>query len=405
MSKEVDIGFEGDNSARDRDLQDLGSFEEKFDAKIIENPHIVRGNALISYLQVPIETLVDENGDLPFPEYDPEKYKPNAEIRLLNTPEGRNITFTVPPQDDKKQPSIWAVNFFANGEVLAEHGYGYEPREVVPVFDKLKNAVVITIEKSTPRQRSIRDFKEATRRRLEKVWKNSNERKKGERSIEIAFEHHKEQFRKSGEPYIDHPWDVARVISDDFGITDPVLMNAAWIHDVPEDSPEIQQPEVDLKTGIAPKKYSVWRKEVERWLSVRVGSEAAKLGMILTRPKPDGIEIKSSEEAEELYLKALAKSPRAILVKMSDRLHNVRTLEIMPPENQRNTLISTLTDYEKLFAKVRKRYPKAYAYYQVEKEKALRPVAERLGIDYDALVKSNKIANKRSWGVIFKGNV
>ena len=189
---------------------------------------------------------------------------------------------------------------------------------------------------------------------------------------------------------------------DHMGVVDPDVIIAAWLHDVPEDSLELQQPKIDPNTKKAPKRYSVWARETERWLSRQVGARAARLTMLMTRPQPDGIEIKNPDDAEKLYHSNLEKDAQAILIKMPDRLHNIRTLEIMPPENQIATLISTLKDYSPIFATLAKKYPKAYKYYKTEEEKALRPIAEKFGIDYDSLVASARVPDRAGWRSILR---
>jgi GTP pyrophosphokinase len=140
-----------------------------------------------------------------------------------------------------------------------------------------------------------------------------------EQAYLFAREAHQGQLRVSGEEYIYHPLGVAKILAD--LQIDPVSICAALLHDVVEDT------EITLDQ-----------------LEKKFGKEVAMLVDGVT--KLSKIEYKSKEEQQlESYRKmflAMAKDIRVVLVKLADRLHNMRTLKHMSPQKQKNTARETL---------------------------------------------------------------
>lgn len=141
-------------------------------------------------------------------------------------------------------------------------------------------------------------------------------------AYQFANEAHKGQMRRSGDPYVTHPVAVA-IILIDLGLdTDSII--GGLLHDVVEDTP------VDLVT--IEKKFG---SDV-----VLLVDGVTKLGRIPYSSREE----QQSENIRKMLL-AMAKDIRVILIKLADRLHNMRTLDAMPPENQLKTSFETMEIY------------------------------------------------------------
>jgi guanosine-3',5'-bis(diphosphate) 3'-pyrophosphohydrolase len=146
-----------------------------------------------------------------------------------------------------------------------------------------------------------------------------------ERAIAFAIEAHGDQRRASGEPYVTHPIAAAQILAD-IDI-DPVAIQAAILHDVPEDTgydlPDIEE---------------------------RFGSEVAQLVDGVTKLSKFSTlshEQQQAENIRKMFL-AMADDIRVVLIKLADRLHNMRTLAALPPEKQLRIARQTLEIYAPL---------------------------------------------------------
>ncbi|MDY7016159.1 MAG: RelA/SpoT family protein, partial [Cyanobacteriota bacterium] len=131
------------------------------------------------------------------------------------------------------------------------------------------------------------------------------------RAFEFAYQLHRGQYRKSGEPYIAHPVAVASVLRDLGG--DSATIAAGFLHDVVED------------TEVTPE-------EIE----AQFGTEVRQLVEGVTKLSSFNFSSKTEQQAENfrrMFL-AMAKDIRVIVVKLADRLHNMRTLDALKPEKQ-----------------------------------------------------------------------
>ena len=135
----------------------------------------------------------------------------------------------------------------------------------------------------------------------------------------LASEAHRNQKRKTGEPYIIHPIAVARIVAEEMRLgANPVM--AAFLHDVVEDTP-----------------YTI--NDIEE----RFGSDVAFLVKVVTKQKKEHYEMSKQLDNFKQMLDSMKYDIRAILVKLADRLHNMRTLESMRPDKQMK--IAGETDY------------------------------------------------------------
>jgi GTP pyrophosphokinase len=133
---------------------------------------------------------------------------------------------------------------------------------------------------------------------------------------------HSGQTRLSGEPYITHPWNVALIVAD-MGLDDPSIA-AALLHDVVEDT------EVEMTTIVQ-----------------EFGEEVARLVEGVTKLRRLQFHTFRQEQVENLrkVLVAMAQDVRVILIKLADRLHNLRTLDPLPEEKRKATALETLQIY------------------------------------------------------------
>ncbi len=132
------------------------------------------------------------------------------------------------------------------------------------------------------------------------------------KAYRFAAEFHRDQRRRSGEPYINHPVEVALILADDLHMDEDTIC-AALLHDTVEDTPATLDQVAEL-----------------------FGPTVAELVDGVT--KLTSIEVTSMDEKQALNLRkmflAMSKDIRVVIIKLADRLHNMRTLAALPPDRR-----------------------------------------------------------------------
>ena len=141
-------------------------------------------------------------------------------------------------------------------------------------------------------------------------------------AAELAEKAHEGQFRQSGEPYVCHPISVAEIVADMEMDADSII--AALLHDTVEDT--------DM---------------TDELIRERFGDTVADLVDGLTKLASIPYSSKVEQEMENLrkMFIAMARDIRVILIKLADRLHNIRTLDAKPPAKQREIALETMDVY------------------------------------------------------------
>src|SRR5215470_14665349 len=138
-----------------------------------------------------------------------------------------------------------------------------------------------------------------------------------QKAYEVAEERHADQMRRSGDPYITHPLAVANILAE-LGM-DTTTLVAALLHDTVED------------TGYTTEQ-----------LTADFGDEVGHLVDGVT--KLDRVVLGTAAEGETIrkMIIAMARDPRVLVIKVADRLHNMRTMRFLPPEKQARKARETL---------------------------------------------------------------
>ena len=150
-------------------------------------------------------------------------------------------------------------------------------------------------------------------------------------ALDFAFTHHKNQTRKSGLPYISHPAVVAEILARELSIKDPLLLAAALLHDIVEDVPQVSIGDVERRFG-------------------GVVAELVDGCTKLSRQYLDRTTLKNLTHGK-IFLSA-GKSPGIIIIKLADRLHNLRTLHFLPQTQRQRIAQETVEVYAPLAAKL-----------------------------------------------------
>ena len=144
------------------------------------------------------------------------------------------------------------------------------------------------------------------------------------KAYNTASKEHLGQFRKSGEPYVEHCKEVAKIICDEWGIKDEVILSAALLHDTMEDT-NINMQQVVFEFG----------RDVEGLVD--------GVSKFRSESKKDGDKETLKKIVRRSYI-----DPRVAVIKLADRLHNMRTLSVMTEKQKISKSQETIEVYAKL---------------------------------------------------------
>jgi GTP pyrophosphokinase len=185
----------------------------------------------------------------------------------------------------------------------------------------MKNTLVIDLE--AEKKEILKRYRALLRACKSTLQKG--DKKEIRKAFDMALESHKDMRRKSGEPYIYHPIAVAQIAAEEIGLGTTSIV-CALLHDVVEDT-------------------DITLEDIER----EFGKKTAKIIDGLT--KISGVfDTNSSLQAENFrkMLLTLADDVRVILIKLADRLHNMRTMDFMPRHKQLKIASETIYLYAPL---------------------------------------------------------
>ena len=167
---------------------------------------------------------------------------------------------------------------------------------------------------------------------------------------------HAGQRRKSGAPYISHPCSVAEILAKEMNFTDPVLLAAALLHDVVEDVPWISTEDIETRFG-----YPV--------------AELVEGCTKLTRHHLGRSALKDLTHSK-IFISA-SRRLGVLIIKLADRLHNLRTLHYLPLTKRQRIAQETIEVYAPIAARLnlyplkRELYHLALSYLYPKKSKKI----------------------------------
>ncbi|KAG6524953.1 hypothetical protein ZIOFF_014898 [Zingiber officinale] len=144
---------------------------------------------------------------------------------------------------------------------------------------------------------------------------------------QLAFEAHDGQKRRSGEPFIIHPVEVARILGEHE--LDWESIAAGLLHDTVEDTKVVTFERIEKEFGATVRHI------------VEGETKVSKLGKLTCNGADSSVQDVKADDLRQMFL-AMTEEVRVIIVKLADRLHNMRTLSHMPPHKQASIALETL---------------------------------------------------------------
>ena len=212
------------------------------------------------------------------------------------------------------------------------------------------------VDEQTENKEIAKQYKELLRISYQSL--TQSDKKLIRTAFDTAVDAHKEQRRNSGEPYIFHPINVAKIVAEQIGL-DATSIAAALLHDVVEDT-----------------NYTL--EDIERLTNPKVAKIVQGLTKISHLKKDKDISMQA-ENFRKMLL-TLHDDIRVIIIKIADRLHNMKTLEGIPEYKQVKTASETLFIYAPLAHRI--------GLYNIKSE------LEDLGFKYTEPLRYNAIKNK-----------
>lgn len=155
-------------------------------------------------------------------------------------------------------------------------------------------------------------------------------------AYDMAKHGHRNQFRESGERYFEHVRATALIMVDELGITDVDMIMASLLHDMLEDT------------------YLLTPERIK----ITFGERVARMICAISKPRKDDPRFATNGERQEWYFKQIANANiEEKIVKLADRLHNLRTLNQCSKEKQLRKIEETKIKYLPLLDDIRNDYP------------------------------------------------
>lgn len=164
------------------------------------------------------------------------------------------------------------------------------------------------------------------------------------KAFEAALELHREQKRRSGEPYIVHPVAVANIIAFELGIDDPAILAASLLHDIVEDVPSMNI--ISIKEQF----------------SEEVAALVDGCTKIMLDPSKEKRQVQARTHSK-IFMSA-SNNLGVIIIKLADRLHNMRTLHSLPSDKRMRISKETIDIYVPIAAKLNINWLKRELYHQ-----------------------------------------
>ena len=188
--------------------------------------------------------------------------------------------------------------------------------------------MVSTIETVAENAQIAKAYKDLLRTSYQKL--TAADKKMIRLALDTAVDAHKDQRRKSGEPYILHPIAVAKIVANDIGLGAPSIASAL-LHDVVEDT-----------------KYTI--DDIESLHGAQIAKIVNGLTKISSLKKDKNVSLQA-ENFRKMLL-TLNDDARVIIIKIADRLHNMQTMDVMPRHKQIKIASETLYIYAPLAHRV-----------------------------------------------------